>query len=90
MGVFADVNMDLAETHPTSAWLLEKVFGSLLIFCFCWAISGCWRSARANQKLALGDAYDHIAGGRREERKSLLLPMSSSGRGGSGGGRMYY
>ena len=72
---------DLYATRPTTMWLLEKLFTSAIVFFFLYMLRGCWRSARANQKLALADAYDYTRLGR--EQRSLLLPVNGSG--GSGG-----
>jgi hypothetical protein len=52
-------------------WVLDRLFGSVVLFCVFFAIRFCWRSARANQKLALADALDY----RHSERRSLLLPV---------------
>ena len=63
----------LAE-YPRVYWAIEKLVGSLFLCLFAWCARGCWRTARANQKLALGDAMDY------NERRGLLLPVSSQGR----------
>lgn len=50
---------------------MERMGSTLLMLLFLWWARSCWRAARANQKLALGDALEYSAA----ERKSLLLPM---------------
>ena len=67
---------DLNETSPRLAWVLERLAGSLVILVILWVARTAWHKLRANQKLALADAYDY--GMYREERRSLLLPVCRS------------
>lgn len=63
--------------YPKTMWLLERFLGSLLIFFFLWVLRICWRTARQNQKLALGDVYEYSMA----ERRGLLLPVAHANRG---------
>ena len=67
--------MDALEEYPKTAWLIEKVVGTLFVCMAGWALRSCWRHMRANQKLALGDAVDYVA----SERRGLLLPIHHGG-----------
>ena len=64
-----------AEERPRVYWVVERSLGSLLIFALCYAASCCWRAARANQKLSLGDPADYQS----SERRGLLLPVARAG-----------
>ena len=79
-----DFLSELYETNPTMMWILEKLLTSTVVFFILFLLRSCWRSARANQKLALADAYDYSRVG--SERRSLLLPLGTSGHSGRGGG----
>lgn len=61
----------LIESYPWTFWLLERGLCSLLMLLLLWCMRSCWRTARANQKLALGDACDYA----HAERRGLLLPL---------------
>lgn len=79
-----DFFSELYETHPTMMWLIEKLLSSAVVFFVFFLFRSCWRSARANQKMALADIYDYSRLG--SERRSLLLPLGTSGHSGVGGG----
>ncbi|MBE35382.1 MAG: hypothetical protein CMI16_07490 [Opitutaceae bacterium] len=55
-------------------WVFEKVVGSLLVCVVFCVLRGCWRAARANQRIALGDVFDQTTD--KRERRGLLLPAS--------------
>ena len=61
----------MAAERPWLVWSAEKFGTSLVIFFVLYCLRSCWRTARANQKLALGDAADYMA----SERRGLLLPL---------------
>lgn len=65
---------EAADERPLTTWFVEKFGTSIVIFFVLWCLRSCWRTARANQKLALGDAADYTA----SERRGLLLPVSHS------------
>jgi len=79
-----DFLSELYETHPTTMWVLEKLLSSAVVFLVFFLFRSCWRSARANQKMALADVYDYSRSG--SERRGLLLPVVASGHNGRGGG----
>lgn len=66
---------DLISSYPWTFWLLERGVCSLLLMLLLWCLGNCWRTARSNQKLALGDALDYA----QAERRGLLLPAFPSG-----------
>lgn len=61
----------LIFSHSWTYWLLERGVCSLLLMLLLWCLSSCWRTARSNQKLALGDALEYA----QAERRGLLLPV---------------
>jgi len=63
---------ELSASYPTTLWIAEKSFGSIVIVFIAWLLRGCWRTLRANQKLALADYDSHS---RHSERRGLLLPI---------------
>jgi len=60
-----------SKERPWMTWCVERMGSTLLMLLFLWMARSCWRTARANQKLALGDALEYSAA----ERRGLLLPM---------------
>ena len=67
--------MEVLEEYPRTYWLLER-FVCTVLLCFVGVIlRTCWRHMRANQRLALGDAFDYVA----SERRGLLLPVHNGG-----------
>jgi hypothetical protein len=66
---------DLLYSYPWTFWLLERGLSSLFVLLLLWCASNCWRTARSNQKLALGDALDYA----QAERRGLLLPLGHQG-----------
>lgn len=75
------MDMGLAESNPITAWVLERLLVSGILFCFLWLLRTCWRGARANQKLALVDTFEYT-GINHSERRSLLLPVPTTSRNG--------
>jgi uncharacterized membrane protein YjfL (UPF0719 family) len=41
---------------PYATWAMERFVCSLLVFIVLWLMTKCWRTARTNQRIALGDA----------------------------------
>ena len=66
----------LVEEWPSLLWALDRTLPPLLLCCAAAQLRRCWKQAQANQKLALGDAFDY----RDSERRGLLLPVSTSDR----------
>ncbi len=61
----------LQEERPWVAFLLDRAVTAVVVLSVLVCVRACWRTARANQKLALGDAADYTA----SERRGLLLPI---------------
>lgn len=69
---------NLVESYPRLFWAIEKLFGSLVTCALLCCLRACWRSARANQKLALSDVCDYsLAEYGHAECRGLLLPHGS-------------
>lgn len=66
---------DLLSSYTWTSWLFERSLGSLFMLLLLWCVGSCWRTARSNQKLALGDALDYV----QAERRGLLLPLATQG-----------
>ena len=50
-------------------WALDRLAVAALILFVLWVSGRCWRALRANQRVALGDAFES----KRDERRSLLV-----------------
>lgn len=61
---------------PTATWVAERAVWSIAMLIFLWVARTCWKSARANQKLALSDFSEYNRG--RSECRGLLLPVSQA------------
>lgn len=60
---------------PYTAWALERVLCSAMVFSLLWCTAKMWRTARANQRTALGDKDTPL--GRLAasfERKGMVFP----------------
>lgn len=53
-------------------WALDRLAVAAFILFALWVSGRCWHALRANQRLALGDAFES----KRDERRSLLLQNS--------------
>ena len=59
------------EEWPFVLWMLDRVVGSAVFCGVVVCVRRCWKQARENQRLALGDGVDH----RASERRSLLVTV---------------
>jgi uncharacterized membrane protein YqjE len=59
------------QNRTWGIWLLDRFGITAVVLLLLYCLRGCWRTARANQKLALADTLDHTAA----ERRGLLLPI---------------
>ncbi len=65
--------LKMSGEYEWTYWVVEKIGGSVLVcIAFC-ILRGCWRAARANQRIALGDVYDC---GDKREKRGLLVSAS--------------